>query len=270
MVPGLIPELAPLPGLREAYEGAQSEGKRKELEERLKKQQQQYEKAVADKGTASEEAKGIKIQLERTQKSYGLAIVASRDEAKLNELKGRVASLQREQEQTISSVQFFQEIGGLIGRFALAWLALRIVSRRKLLWMFQVPGLLIIPLIYFFPAAGNLPSDNLEILRFGMFLVGFFTVAQFSFWGNYLPRVYPTYLRGTGESFAANVGGRMFGTSANFLTTRLAPVIMVMMPTLSRPGAIAYAAAVVVLFVYAAGTCLTYFLPEPGPEESDA
>ena len=40
------------------------------------------------------------------------------------------------------------------------------------------------------------------------------TVAQFSFWGNYLPRVYPTHLRGTGESFAANVGGRMIGTSA--------------------------------------------------------
>ena len=55
-----------------------------------------------------------------------------------------------------------------------------------------------------------------------MFFVGFFTVAQFSFWGNYLPRVYPVNLRGTGESFAANVGGRMVGTGANFLTTRLA------------------------------------------------
>ena len=45
-----------------------------------------------------------------------------------------------------------------------------------------------------------------------MFFAGLFTVAQFSFWGNYLPRVYPTHLRGTGESFAANVGGRMLGT----------------------------------------------------------
>ena len=51
---------------------------------------------------------------------------------------------------------------------------------------------------------------------------GLFTVAQFSFWGNYLPRVYPTHLRGTGESFAANVGGRMIGTSAAFVTTTLA------------------------------------------------
>ena len=50
------------------------------------------------------------------------------------------------------------------------------------------------------------------------------TIAQFSFWGNYLPRVYPTYLRGTGESFAANVGGRMIGTSAALLTTQLVRV----------------------------------------------
>ena len=54
-----------------------------------------------------------------------------------------------------------------------------------------------------------------------MFLAGLFTVAQFSFWGNYLPRVYPTHLRGTGESFAANVGGRMIGTSFAFVTTTL-------------------------------------------------
>ena len=46
----------------------------------------------------------------------------------------------------------------------------------------------------------------------GAFLAGLFTVAQFSFWGNYLPRVYPVHLRGTGEGFAANIGGRMIGT----------------------------------------------------------
>jgi len=53
----------------------------------------------------------------------------------------------------------------------------------------------------------------------GSLLRGLVTVAQFSYWGNYLPRVYPTYLRGTGESFAANIGGRMLGTSAALLTT---------------------------------------------------
>ena len=54
-----------------------------------------------------------------------------------------------------------------------------------------------------------------------MFFAGLFIVAQLSFWGNYLPRVYPTHLRGTGESFAANIGGRMIGASAPLLTTQL-------------------------------------------------
>ena len=44
-------------------------------------------------------------------------------------------------------------------------------------------------------------------------------MAQFSFWGNYLPRVYPVHLRGTGESFAANIGGRMIGTCFAWVTS---------------------------------------------------
>ncbi len=70
----------------------------------------------------------------------------------------------------------------------------------------RCPGLLIVPLVFFY--AG---TTSLELAKWGMFLAGFFTVAQFSFWGNYLPRVYPTHLRGTGEGFAANIGGRMLG-----------------------------------------------------------
>ena len=49
--------------------------------------------------------------------------------------------------------------------------------------------------------------------------------SYYGFWGNYLPRVYPTHLRGTGESFAANIGGRMIGTSAAVLTTQLAGLV---------------------------------------------
>ncbi len=79
------------------------------------------------------------------------------------------------------------------------------------------------------------------LLQWGILLVGLCTVGQFSFWGNYLPRVYPTHLRGTGESFAANVGGRMLGTGAALVTTEL---------SLRMPGAnpgikLAYAAAAV-------------------------
>ncbi len=141
-----------------------------------------------------------------------------------------------QQQQTASLVQAFQEVGGLVGRFALAFLAIRIVSRRKLLHLFQLPGLLIVPAVFFI--AG---TTSLELAKWGMFLAGFFTVAQFSFWGNYLPRVYPTHLRGTGEGFAANIGGRMLGTGFAFVTTQLTNV----MPGATPQTRLAYAAALV-------------------------
>jgi hypothetical protein len=149
----------------------------------------------------------------------------------------------------VGKVQFLQELGGLVGRCLLAVLAVRIVSRRKLLRIFQVPGLFIVPFVFFYG------TNSLELVRIGIFLAGMVTVAQFSFWGNYLPGVYPTYLRGTGESFAANIGGRMIGTSAALLTAQLANA----MP-------LAYAAASVALLVYAIGFISSFWLPEPKEE----
>ncbi len=162
-----------------------------------------------------------------------------------------------QQQQTASLVQAFQEVGGLAGRFALAYLAVRLVSRRRLLHIFQLPGLVIVPLVFFY--AG---THNRELAKWGMFLAGFFTVAQFSFWGNYLPRVYPTHLRGTGEGFAANIGGRMLGTGFAFVTTQLTNVL----PGATAPTRLAYAAALVALFVYLMGYLTSWFLPEPKGE----
>ena len=158
------------------------------------------------------------------------------------------------QEQAVSSVQFFQEMGGLVGRFILAFLAVRIVSRRKLLRVFQVPGLVLVPLVFLFPAL-----RDLEMLKWGIFLAGLVTIAQFSFWGNYLPLVYPMHLRGTGESFAANIGGRMIGTFAALVTTQLANV----MPGAGASTKLAYSAAAVGFLVYAVGLTASFWLPEP-------
>ena len=163
------------------------------------------------------------------------------------------------QQQIVSAVQFMQEIGGLIGRFLLAFLAVRIASRRSLLRIFQVPGLFIVPLVFLYPAV-----NNLEVLKWGVFAAGLLTVAQFSFWGNYLPRMYPVHLRGTGESFAANVGGRMLGTSAALVTTQLANV----MPGAGSAAQTAYAAAAVALVVYGVGFAASFWLPEPREESS--
>jgi MFS family permease len=161
------------------------------------------------------------------------------------------------QEQTISGVQSFQEFGGLAGRILLAAFAAVIVSRRRLLYLFQLPGLLIVPLVFFLT-----PSVGLGLAQWGIFFVGLATIAQMSFWGNYLPRVYPTHLRGTGESFAANVGGRMIGTCAALVTTSLVTT----MPGGSVPVRLAYAAALVGTSAYIIGVIASRWLPEPKTE----
>jgi hypothetical protein len=166
-----------------------------------------------------------------------------------------VRSLPRtEQEQTISVVQSFQEFGGMSGRIALAALAAVIVGRRRLLWLFQLPGMFLLPAVFFLA-----PVEGLTLAQWGIFLVGFSTIAQMSFWGNYLPRVYPVYLRGTGESFAANVGGRMIGTFGALLTTSLVSE----MPGATVPLKLAYAAALVGTGAYIIGFIASFWLPEP-------
>ncbi len=163
-----------------------------------------------------------------------------------------------QQQQAVSLVQTFQEVGGLVGRFALAFLAIRIISRRRLLHTFQVPGMAVIPVV--FAVAG---TTSQQWAQWGMFFAGFFTVAQLSFWGNYLPRVYPTHLRGTGEGFSANIGGRMLGTGFAFVTTQLANLT----PGSSPQMRLAYAAAIVGFGVYLGGFIASWWLPEP---KSDA
>lgn len=246
IVPGLDPELPQLVGLRKAYEAAQDPKKLQKLKDDLAK-----EKTAPAR--------------QRLQKQVAAAMAASKDAGKLAGLQERIEELHEKQESVVGGVQIYQEVGGLAGRLALAWLALRIVSRRRLLRVFLVPGLILIPLVYLFPAAGNLSADlNIPLIRAGIFLAGFFTIAQFSFWGNYLPRVYPTYLRGTGESFAANVGGRMVGTAANPLATIvLVPFFLTSLGGVSRPASVAYAAATVALLVYGLGLVLSFALPEP-------
>jgi MFS family permease len=187
--------------------------------------------------------------------AYGAAFGAIQQMPRIVPGLAEVRTLPVQQQQQIASqVQGYQEIGGLVGRFVLAFLAIRIISRRRLLHVFQIPGILVVPFVFFY--AG---TTSLELSKWGMAFAGLFTVAQFSFWGNYLPRVYPTYLRGTGEGFAANIGGRMLGTGFAFVTTQLTNV----MPGGSPQVRLAHAAAAVALFVYVTGFIVSWWLPEP-------
>ncbi|HEX4590962.1 MAG TPA: MFS transporter [Gemmataceae bacterium] len=173
-----------------------------------------------------------------------------------------------------------QEVGGLIGRFLLALLAVRIVSRQNLLRVFQVPALFVVPLVFFFflrvenrhffdipIGLPGLEKLRITTVTLGVGLAGLFTVAQFSFWGNYLPRVYPVHLRGTGESFAANIGGRMIGSSFAALTNLVATRDFV--PGTTAPHKLAVTAAAVAFSVTIVGFLMSYALPEPPADLKD-
>ena len=71
--------------------------------------------------------------------------------------------------------------------------------------------------------------------------------------------VYPVHLRGTGESFAANIGGRLIGTSFAWVTATLA----VTPDRAYAPTKVALVAAGVGFSVYLVGFIASFFLPEP-------
>jgi MFS family permease len=162
--------------------------------------------------------------------------------------------LPRQIEQTVSSVQVFQELGTIAGRLVFAFLVVRIATQRTLLRILLVPGLAVFAWLYFFVATHSLP-----LLKLGIFLAGLFLNAAFSLWGNYLPRMYPTHLRGTGESFALNIGGRLLGASAALVTTQLANV----MPGGGTAARLAYSAGTVAVLAYSMSLIGSFWLREP-------
>lgn len=160
----------------------------------------------------------------------------------------------RQVEQAVSGVQLFQELGTIAGRLLFAVLVGWIAAQRRLLRIFLVPGLIVFCYVYFFAA-----THSLVLLKCGVFLAALLLNGPFSLWGNYLPRVYPTYLRGTGESFALNIGARVIGASAALLTTQLANV----MPGAGAAARLAYSAGTVAVLAYLLSLIWSFWLREP-------
>jgi sugar phosphate permease len=140
------------------------------------------------------------------------------------------------------------------GRLLFALLVVRIASQRRLLRIFLLPGLIVFSWVYFFAA-----THSLVLLICGIFLAGLLLNGPFSLWGNYLPRVYPTHLRGTGEGFAINIGARVIGASSVLLTPQLANV----MPGPSAAAHLAYSAGSVAVLAYTMSLIGSFWLREP-------
>ena len=106
-------------------------------------------------------------------------------------------------------------------------------------------------------------AGTIGALKWGVFLAGILLVGQFSFWGNYIPRVFPVHLRGTGESFAANIGGRVLGTSMawHFFTFSAA--------TPPNPSKMAYTAATIAAVMALLTLVIIPFMTEPKAEDAE-
>ncbi len=157
---------------------------------------------------------------------------------------------------TRGNIQRWQELGGLTGRVLFA-ICVVYVASRVLIRLFLMPGLILFPLTYYY--LRGLPY---EVFATAIFFCGLVTVAQFSYVSEYLPKVFPLHLRGTGSAFATNIGGRMLGTMAAFVNTELlAPLF-----SGENPQRVAMAAAVLGAGVYLIALVTSFFLPPPRQE----
>lgn len=179
----------------------------------------------------------------------------------LKDLKAQQDPLDKEVKEVGNEVQFYQEMGGLVGRILLAVFVIIGLSRVLLLKLFQVPALIMIPLTYFL-----LFKDGGSNFMLAYGVCGLLTVAQFSYFGEYLPKVFPLHLRGTGGSFATNVGGRMIGTSMAVVTSNLVAPMLAGGAQKVTPLVMAQAAGYVATTIAVLALIIGFFLPEPKAE----
>ncbi len=156
------------------------------------------------------------------------------------------------------NIQRWQELGGLTGRIIFAILLIYIGSR-LLLRVFLVPGVVLFPVTYLV-----LYQGDYTVFATAIFFCGLVTVAQFSYVSEFLPKVFPLHLRGTGSAFATNVGGRMLGTMAATFNTELLSTYF----QGENPIKVATAAAIIGGSVFFVALLLSFFLPEPNKENA--
>ena len=183
--------------------------------------------------------------------AYGVLQQAPRTRA---QLARRRASGAESPGELVSTVHLFGSLGEVAGRLVFAVLVVSVVRQRRLLRTFMIPALVVVPCVFMYASVTGITA-----LKAASFAATLLVTAQFSFLGNYLPRLFPTYLRGTGESIAINIGGRVLGTSAAFATPQLAGVFHGSDAALP----LALAMTVVAVVTLGSGCLLTAVMPEP-------
>jgi len=161
---------------------------------------------------------------------------------------------QKEQQQWVSWVHLQQDFGGIAGRILLALLVTRLVVRGPIYRWTMAAAVVSVPLVLLGPG-----MRYASLFGFGAALISLFMALQHSFWGNYLPRLFPVHLRGTGESFAVGVGGRVLAPFAALATTQLANIVPGATPGARLALSMTLATGIAVL----CGFLLSWRMPEP-------
>jgi MFS family permease len=207
---------------------------------------------LTPKSVLAAEAKFRKTKADTPERAEAVENLVAAREAAAEELQKAEDALRARR----GNIQLWQELGGLLGRILLAVLLLFVPSR-TLIRLFLIPGVFLFPLTYF-----QLVHAEYVIFATAIFFCGLLTVAQFSFLSEFLPRVFPMHLRGTGGSFATNLGGRMIGTMAAALNTE----VLAGMFTGTTPMRVAMAAGVIGGSVYLIAFLASFLLPSPHAE----
>ena len=210
------------------------------------------------KQEAPEKVKAANVKVKGTKEG-----TTERKEAE-KELVQAKAAVPQAIEAKRGNIQRWQEIGGLVGRILFAILLIFIASR-VLIRIFILPGVILLPVTYLV-----LYQSDYAVFATAIFFCGLLTIAQMSFVSEFLPRVFPVHLRGTGSAFATNVGGRMLGTMAATLNTEFLSTLFNTQGTSSNPPLkVAYAAAVIGGTVYLIALLLTFVMPVPKDEQGE-
>ncbi|MFM8271826.1 MAG: MFS transporter [Gemmata sp.] len=219
----------------------------------VKKEHGPAVKAAQGKLNAAEE-KLTKAESEADKKAAGAAKKAAADALRTAQ-KPITDAINAKR----GNIQRWQELGGLTGRILFAVLLVYVASR-LLIRIFLLPGVVLFPVTYLV-----LYQGDYTVFATAIFFCGLVTVAQFSYVSEYLPKVFPVHLRGTGSAFATNVGGRMLGTMAATLNTEL---LAPLMAGEGNPAKVAKAAALIGGLVYAVALGLSFLLPTPKEESA--
>jgi hypothetical protein len=194
---------------------------------------------------------------ELSQKEAALKANQSALKTKADELTADQTALALDIEGRRGNIQRWQELGGLTGRIIFA-LLLTLVPSQLLLRLFLVPGVFLFPLTYLV-----LRGQDYNFFAIGVFVCGLLTVSQMSYMSEYLPKVFPVHLRGTGGGFATNVGARMLGTMAATFNTEFLSQFF----DGPNPVKVATAAAIIGGTAFLVALVLSFFLPPPRAEE---